>query len=192
MNLYHYTLGIKLDSIYKSGVIRTSPKRPVPPELPICWLSSNENYEFTALKSGQTDNKEMFLLNLEEMVYWGQGIFRFVFDHDYLNAAGYQIYQWPELSVKCKAEKVIIDRLETRARFAHANSSDWFGTVDQELPIVRARLQKGTLVSLGKVEWHDVNPFTLEPVSSNVKQCTVAELGNTGQCTDEMWASHSK
>lgn len=178
MNLYHYTLGIKLDSIFKSGVIRTSPVRPEPPELPICWLSSNENYEFTALKSGITDNNEMFLFNLGEMDYWGQGIFRFVFDHDYLNAAGYPIYQWPQLRDRCNIAKVICDRLEVRARFANANSSDWFGTVDQELPIDSARLQKGTLVSLGEVEWHDVNPFTLEPISSNVMQCTLSAWAN--------------
>lgn len=184
MKLYHYTIGIKVGSILESGVIRTSPVKPPYPEKPISWLSSNATYENSALKLGMLGGETM-IMTLEQMEQQGQGLYRFVFDTELLDV---EVMPWSLLRPRCKAKPKIIKRLLDRAKSAKSSPAEWYGTLDQDLPIATATLEVGVMGNDGKLVWREVSKPTVD--ASNVLQVTVDEAKAMGlgvECTDETW-----
>ena len=187
MKLYHYTLGIKLASIFNNGCIKTSPLKPIWPEKPIAWLSTNANYEKSALKMGvMPGGEESKILTMDQMEEFGQGIYRFVFDSKNLNGI---IFPWKTLRKKSKINPVIIKRLEYRATAIKSQTSQWFGTLGKDLPIARSILEKCHRCSGGTLKWVEV-PMVQSIDTSKVLQVTVTEAKKIGlnlDCTDESW-----
>ena len=186
--LYHYTLGIKLASILSDGFIQTSPVKPKWPEKPIAWLSKNALYERSAIKMGMMPGQDARLLKIEEMDQNGKGLYRFVFRGE----QDVKILSWALLRPKCKAKPQIIKRLVKRAALAKSSPADWYGTLDQNLPINRATLEKCTLLADGKMIWTEVEVDLDIAKSNNVLQCTVDQANQMGlqaKCTDQTWAS---
>lgn len=188
MKLFHYTIGIKLESIFFSGVIRTSPQQPRYPEKPIAWLSSNEVYEKTALKIGMTAGGESQMMTLEQMDLNGQGLYRFVFDTDKVEE---EILHWPLLKTRSKAKPKVNKRLLERAKLAGVDPMQWYGTLDQELPINTATLEKAELLPDGTINWVEVeNGVAID--SERVLEVTVQEAKQMGlgmKCTNNEWGS---
>ncbi|MDH1472545.1 hypothetical protein [Shewanella sp. GD03713] len=188
MKLFHYTLGIKLESIFASGVIRTSPIKPKFPEKPIAWLSKNPVFENSALKVGiMPGSGDSRIMTLEEMEMHGQGLYRLVFDSEVVEV---EVLPWSLLRPRCKAKPKIIKRLLDRAKSASSNPEEWFGTVDQELPVATATLEVASIQPDGKLQWRPVHrPGFID--SSRVLEVTVEqakEIGFRVNCTDETWA----
>ncbi|EPR7483958.1 TPA: hypothetical protein ACGSTL_001268 [Vibrio parahaemolyticus] len=188
MKLYHYTVGIKLEGIISAGVIRTSPVKPKYPEKPIAWLSTNPVYEYSALKIGvMPGSYESRMMTLEEMEMHGKGLYRLVFDSERLEV---EVLPWSLLRPRCKAKPKIIKRLLDRAKLANSNPEEWYGTLNQNLPIATASLEVATIKSDGKLQWIPVNgPGYID--SSRVLEVTVEQAKEIGlglQCTDETWA----
>lgn len=85
------------------GLLRTSPIKPQYPEKPICWLSSNPNFEMSALKLGMDMSGQSSLMTLEQMSKFGDGLYRFVFESEQMQV---DIYPWAilEAAFESKAE----------------------------------------------------------------------------------------
>lgn len=124
---YHYTIGLKLQSIADEGVIRTSPLKPKWPEKPVAWLSINPVYENSALKVAMTRTGKTKVMTLNDMAQVGQGIFRFLFTEDSICQ---KIFPWRILRSKSKMPKKLISKLVRRAAEVKANPADWHGCME--------------------------------------------------------------
>ncbi|HBC3917611.1 hypothetical protein R7P37_23810 [Vibrio sp. 431] len=186
MKLFHYTLGIKLESIFEMGLLRTSPLKPQYPEKPICWLSSNPNFEMSALKLGMDMSGQSSLMTLAQMAKYGDGLYRFVFDSEQMPV---DIYPWAILKPRSKAKPKITKRLIERAKLAKANPNEWFGTLDQPISIANAVLEVGEIKHNGEIEWSAVHgPINID---SHVLQVTLTDLKRAGlgvECSNQTWA----
>lgn len=187
MKLFHYTLGIKLEAIFGTGAIRTSPVKPKYPEKPIAWLSTNPVFECSALKLGiMPGSGESRMMTLEEMEMHGQGLYRLVFDSERMEV---EVLPWSLLRPRCKAKPKIIKRLLDRAKLAKSNPEEWYGTLNQELPVATATLEVANILPDGKLQWLPVHrPEFVD--SSRVLEVTVdqaKEIGLGVDCTDETW-----
>ncbi|BEI26161.1 hypothetical protein NMR92_001342 [Vibrio cholerae] len=186
MKLFHYTLGIKLESIFEMGLLRTSPIKPQYPEKPICWLSSNPNFEMSALKLGMDMSGQSSLMTLEQMSKFGDGLYRFVFESEQMQV---DIYPWAILKPRSKAKPKITKRLIERAKLANANPNEWFGTLDQPISIANAVLEVGEIKHNGEIEWSAAhNPIVRD---HNVLQMTLTDLKRAGvdvECNNQTWA----
>ncbi|EGQ7973585.1 hypothetical protein I7Z51_002508 [Vibrio parahaemolyticus] len=186
MKLYHYTLGIKLNSILEMGLLRTSPLKPTYPEKPICWLSSNANFEMSALKLGMDRSGQSSLLSIHQMANHGDGLYRFVFESESMSV---EVLPWAILKPRSKAKPKIVKRLIDRAKLANANPNEWFGSLGQPIPITDAVLEVGELNANGEIEWAKAHGPIV--VGNNVLQATLTELKHAGlgvECNNQTWA----
>lgn len=165
-SLYHYTIGIKLDAIYYSGVLAPSPVER--PELPVLWLSANALYEPSAAKAGFVPGGRPRVLSLEEMAMHGGGVFRFEID-----PARYRLYQWPRLAARAHIPAQVRQILLRRAEECGAKPIDWYGCLTP-IPITDTPLQQRTAGGQWlAVDYHAVaeqarNPRTLQVRGSAV------------------------
>jgi len=120
--LYHYTIGIKLDPIYATGALLPSPGEGR--ERGILWLSSNEGYEPSAAKAGASPGGQPRVLSLEEMMQHGGGVFRFVVDSDRP-----RLYEWPRLAERARLSRSVRGLLLRRAEECGAHPRQWFGSL---------------------------------------------------------------
>ena len=175
--LYHYTCGHKLEPIETDGFIATSPKAPKYPERPVAWLSSNAQYEMTALKLAYV-NGESRLLTLEEMRAQ-VGVFRYVFS-DTLD-----VLPWSLLKTRSKMKPKYVKRLIERGKSCSANPEEWFGTLEP-IPLSEA-LRLEMLIDGGA--WVEVDRNVIRP-QNQVMSLTVDEAASLSlgvQCTNETW-----
>lgn len=170
MDYYHYTLGIKLPDIFTEGFLRTSPREPRYPERPVVWLSSNPEYERSALKIGVRPDGTAQSLTLEAMAAHGRGVFRFRLIEV---PPDNPVLPWDLLKSRAKMPEKLRRRLIERARECGANPREWFGTL---APIAVEHLLLESLDAEGR--WIVVD--TLDAASLRnpaVRQATLNELG---------------
>jgi hypothetical protein len=73
LNVYHYTPGTSLVDILESGIIKLATAEISPREIPVVWLSTNEEWEYTVFK-GVRSNSVVLHLHAEELEKrWGRG-----------------------------------------------------------------------------------------------------------------------
>lgn len=124
--LYHYTIGIKLPSIYAEGYLRLAPRKPRYPERGVVWLSSNSHYELSALKAGMTPDGVMSVMTLEQMRVAGSGLYRFVVTPALLTEP---LYPWDVLKVRARIKDKVRATMVRTARECGANPAEWFGVM---------------------------------------------------------------
>ncbi len=126
MDYYHYTIGIKLPDIFQDGFLRTSPREPRYPERPVVWLSSNPEYERSALKIGVRPDGLAAALTLEAMAAVGRGVYRFRLVE---SPPGETVLPWELLKSRARMPEKLRRRLVERARECGALPGEWYGTL---------------------------------------------------------------
>jgi len=139
MRFFHYTVGMKLESIKRSGFLKTSPEKPKPREKSLVWLSTNPVWEVTAAKAAyESSTNKQRLLSKEEMANELGGLFRFVIDSETYPDT---IYPWVRLPTVARIPKIIKDRLVKRAKLAKADPMEWAGVLGV-IQVERTTLEK--------------------------------------------------
>lgn len=149
MRLFHYTVGLKIHSILNDGFLKLTPEFVQPPELPCCWLSSNDIYEGTARKIGINYQGEQTLLTVEQMNAACQGVYRFEFSSGDIAT---EVLHWNELKYKLKMSPETINMLEKNAVFMGGNKDEWYGS-SEKISISNAELQ---CLDIESLEWKPV------------------------------------
>lgn len=73
--LWHYTCGIKIQSIISDGLIKQATAHIEPGEKPVVWFSSNKLWEPTASKATMRNNR-LYRLTRDETEREASGLFR--------------------------------------------------------------------------------------------------------------------
>lgn len=149
MNLYHYTNGTKIKKIINSGVLKTTPENPKPREKPVCWLSSNTEWEKTANKISQT-NGELKLLTQSETEIFCDGLYRFIVKKNN------NTLQWPKIAVKSRMPENLKKVLLKRAKKASVNPLQWYGTLE-DISIEGLEIEMLYNGSWTKISIEDIN-----------------------------------
>ncbi|PKM46906.1 MAG: hypothetical protein CVV05_00380 [Gammaproteobacteria bacterium HGW-Gammaproteobacteria-1] len=124
--LYHYTVGLKLRSIFAEGHLRLAPRKPRYPERGVVWLSANPTYELSALKVGMTPDGVMTVLTLEQMRVACQGLYRFVVAPAALDLP---LYPWEILKTRARIKDKVRATMLRTAGECGANFAEWFGVM---------------------------------------------------------------
>lgn len=175
MRLYHYTIGLKVPSILTEGCIRTTPSKPVRPERAIAWLSSNSDYENTALKIGVDRAGNASVMTLPEMDQFGGGVWRVAFD---VEPAAAGLLPWEPLWKASKMGFGMAQRLARRAGECSANPGDWWGSFK---PIALTRETVVERMDVASRSWMEVDLAQAFLMTSNtghrVLQATALDSG---------------
>jgi len=135
--LYHYTVGLKLPSIFAEGYLRLAPRKPRYPERGVVWLSTNPDYELSALKVGMTPDGVMTVLTLEQMGAACRGLYRFVVEPA---AVAEPLYSWDILKSRARIKDKVRTTMLRTAKECGANPSEWFGVM-APLPVAGLALE---------------------------------------------------
>ncbi len=178
MRLIHYTIGTKIESILQDGFIATSPKKPAYGEIPLVWLSTNEEYEMTARKVARASNGEDILLSVAQMEEHGSGIYRFVFEVEPTENKLFQ--DWQYIRNKCGVSSALRRRLIERARNVGADENEWWGHINKPLPVVDAKLERRVEDDNGNVIWVPIEVDGLKVKTKGYPSMTVEEMAQHG------------
>ena len=190
MRLFHYTVGMKIESILNDGFIQTSPLKPVYGETPLVWLSTNDNYEQTARKAALTATGEELLLTIKQMDEHTSGVYRFVFDIDSENCK--ELQHWQYIFKRCGISSKIRHRLINRANESGADPQEWWGHIKTPLSISEdVSLERMIIQEDGSFFWKDVDLYSLYIKKNNIISMTCNELASKGVTLDldHLWKS---
>lgn len=170
MKLYHYTIGNKMPSILKTMLLNTSPIKPNFREIPLVWLSSNASFEHSARKL-MIKNGVEFIMTPEDMITFGGGIYRFVFDSENI-----QIQGWQYIRNKTGLSSKIRRRILERAESVGAKCDEWYGCIGEKLPIANATIEQCTEIDEdGNPIWVEFSIESLPENNQNLLSTTYSE-----------------
>lgn len=135
MNLYHYTVGIKIPSILNDGYLKLTPKQPIENETPLVWVSSNELWEETANKAAYI-NGEYKVLTREQTSLYCNGLYRFMFHVNQISG----LMQYKNLLKEKLIPETLFNSLIDAGVKVNANPDEWYASTSP-LFIKNARLQ---------------------------------------------------
>jgi hypothetical protein len=119
MRIWHYTVGVHLPGIMRSGEIRCATAFVPESEKPLVWFSTNPLWEETANKMYKDILGTLHEGNKETTAKIGEGLIRIEVSPD---AAP---YSWKDFKKKKMWTKKIIKGLEKAALKVGANPSQW-------------------------------------------------------------------
>lgn len=163
MKLFHYTVGLKINSILNDGFLKLTPDAVQAPEMPCCWFSSNDIYEGTARKIGINHRGQQILLTVEQMHATCQGVYRFTFNDMEIPT---EVFHWNELKHKLKMSPETISMLERNAVFMGGNKHEWFGTTER-VSICNSELQ---MLDVETLQWKSVSTKSIFQRKNRVLQ----------------------
>lgn len=144
MMIYHYTVGLKIPSIVRDGVLIPSTAFLFENEKPVVWFSSHNFFEPTARKL-YVRKGEFRVMTVDEMYRLCGGCFRYGLDSSkgrVMTELG--IVDWIRLKDEANMDSAQRAQLAHAARSQSASPKQWYGTITP-VPIDRLvceRLQK--------------------------------------------------
>lgn len=117
--VWHYTIGVNLESIRAEGVLRPTSELVRPPERAAVWFTVRPNWEPTANKRLRGPNDELVLLNREQTEVYCAGLCRFGFP------ANVAPYTWGDHLRGGRINKRVARELSSDARALGSDPWDW-------------------------------------------------------------------
>lgn len=150
---WHYTVGVKLNSILADGLLRTTDVLIEQGERPALWFSLNQDWEPTANKLCLTPTGELMPLDRDGTERVGHGLFRFGVD-----PAVTPLMTWRDFTRKRGITSKVVEALEAVGRDQGSDPDDYLVSF---VPV--GRYQWVTLEVCYRGEWCPVDIEELEP-----------------------------
>jgi hypothetical protein len=138
---WHYTIGLRAQSILSDGLIRPATAGVPAGETPVVWFSTRQHWEPTANKAMAKDGLYIRRLTFEETIERGGGGWRFGLPVDRLVA-------WRNLSRLANISRETANGLVRAARKSGADPAFWYAALG---PVVVAEC---VIERLDGDEWH--------------------------------------
>lgn len=124
---WHYTTGTCFMQIVDSGLLLPTAVFVAPPERPVLWFSTNQQFELTACKGVVRADGSRRTVSVEEMRDRGRGLVRFGLRPELLLAGA-------ELREQARIPPRMWQALVHVSRIQGANPDQWLGTL-QSVPV---------------------------------------------------------
>jgi hypothetical protein len=121
--LWHYTVGMKMPAIVRSGVLKPAVAFVPEGEIPVVWFSSEPRWEQTANKMLMTAAGQLVCLNFEQTVMLFGGGYRF-------GVPAHQLLSWPKLKTVARIHPDTERALVCSAKDLGANPDTWAGAIE--------------------------------------------------------------
>lgn len=122
-NVWHYTIGEKVDMIIRDGFLRQSSVGIHPRELPVVWFSSNPIWEATANKAIMQDDGARLLTTRQMRDVFGNRMFRF-------GIPLMKTLPWEHLQKAAKIPRKTQKHMIAAGKAVGSVKSDWFGMIE--------------------------------------------------------------